>query len=190
MTDKFAFVFPGQGSQSVGMLMELADHYPIIRDTFTEASSVLGYHLFDLAKSGPPHLLNQTEKTQPVLLAASVAIWRIWKKHYGATPALLAGHSLGEYSALTAAGAVDFESDRFGDDIGEIIGHIKGLTERELELLEIAVRLTLERLGKETPKQEIQTLLRKFRRVYERLMGESEETPDIKIIDIDEKKRW
>ena len=76
------------------------------------------------------------------------------------------------------------------EDIGEIIGHIKGLTERELELLEIAVRLTLERLGKETPKQEIQTLLRKFRRVYERLMGESEETPDIKIIDIDEKKRW
>ena len=108
MTDKFAFVFPGQGSQSVGMLMELADHYPIIRDTFTEASSVLGYHLFDLAKSGPPHLLNQTEKTQPVLLAASVAIWRIWKKHYGATPALLAGHSLGEYSALVIAEALDY----------------------------------------------------------------------------------
>jgi len=97
-----AFVFPGQGSQSVGMLAELAAQHRQIRDTFDEASQGAGVELWDL----PLEQLNQTEFTQPVLLAASIALWRLWQAQGGAQPALMAGHSLGEYSALVAAGAL------------------------------------------------------------------------------------
>lgn len=103
---KLAFVFPGQGSQSVGMLAAMADRYPQVRETFTEASDVLGYDLWELVQNGPEEELNATVKTQPALLAASVALWRLWQEQGGSVPALLAGHSLGEYSALVCAGAL------------------------------------------------------------------------------------
>lgn len=105
---KFAIAFPGQGSQSVGMLAELAEAYPIIKETFAEASAVLGYDLFELVMQGPAEELNKTWKTQPALLTSSVALWRLWKAQGGATPAVMAGHSLGEYSALVCAGALNF----------------------------------------------------------------------------------
>ncbi|MEQ5178619.1 ACP S-malonyltransferase [Proteus genomosp. 6] len=107
MTD-FAMVFPGQGSQSVGMLAELAEQYPIVTDTFAQASDVLGYSLWDLVQNGPEEELNKTWKTQPALLAASVAIWRVWQEKQGKMPQMMAGHSLGEYSALVCAGVIDF----------------------------------------------------------------------------------
>ncbi|WP_304164471.1 ACP S-malonyltransferase [Lonsdalea britannica] len=105
----FAMVFPGQGSQSVGMLAELAETNPVVKDTFDEASSVLGYDLWQLAQEGPVEELNKTWQTQPALLTASVAIWRAWQQQGGKTPALMAGHSLGEYSALVCAGVMDFK---------------------------------------------------------------------------------
>lgn len=105
---KFAIAFPGQGSQSVGMLAELAEAYPIIKETFAEASAVLGYDLFELVMQGPTEELNKTWKTQPALLTSSVALWRLWQAQGGATPAVMAGHSLGEYSALVCAGALNF----------------------------------------------------------------------------------
>ena len=105
---KFAIAFPGQGSQSVGMLAELAEAYPIIKETFAEASAVLGYDLFELVMQGPVEELNKTWKTQPALLTSSVALWRLWQAQGGATPAVMAGHSLGEYSALVCAGALNF----------------------------------------------------------------------------------
>lgn len=105
---KFAIAFPGQGSQSVGMLAELAEAYPIIKDTFAEASAVLGYDLFELVMQGPAEELNKTWKTQPALLTSSVALWRLWQAQGGATPTVMAGHSLGEYSALVCAGALNF----------------------------------------------------------------------------------
>ena len=105
---KFAIAFPGQGSQSVGMLAELAETYPIIKETFAEASAVLGYDLFELVMQGPVEELNKTWKTQPALLTSSVALWRLWQAQGGATPAVMAGHSLGEYSALVCAGALNF----------------------------------------------------------------------------------
>ncbi len=105
---KFAIAFPGQGSQSVGMLAELAETYPIIKETFAEASAVLGYDLFELVIQGPAEELNKTWKTQPALLTSSVALWRLWQSQGGATPVVMAGHSLGEYSALVCAGALDF----------------------------------------------------------------------------------
>jgi [acyl-carrier-protein] S-malonyltransferase len=105
---KFAIAFPGQGSQSVGMLAELAEAYPIIKETFAEASVVLGYDLFELVMQGPAEELNKTWKTQPALLTSSVALWRLWQAQGGATPAVMAGHSLGEYSALVCAGALNF----------------------------------------------------------------------------------
>jgi [acyl-carrier-protein] S-malonyltransferase len=108
MTKKLAFVFPGQGSQSVGMLHELAQRFPIIEATFAEATNVLGYDLWQLAQIGPDVELNRTEKTQPALLASSVALWRIWQTQHGLKPKLLAGHSLGEYSALVCADALNF----------------------------------------------------------------------------------
>ncbi|OSN01772.1 MULTISPECIES: ACP S-malonyltransferase [Lonsdalea] len=105
----FAMVFPGQGSQSVGMLAELAETNSVVKDTFDEASSVLGYDLWQLAQEGPIEELNKTWQTQPALLTASVAIWRAWQQQGGKTPALMAGHSLGEYSALVCAGVMDFK---------------------------------------------------------------------------------
>lgn len=101
-----AFVFPGQGSQSVGMLAELAAQFPSVKATFDEASAGVGLDLWTLAQQGPEAVLNRTENTQPALLAASVAVWRVWQAEGGAMPVALAGHSLGEYSALVCAGAM------------------------------------------------------------------------------------
>lgn len=106
---KFAMVFPGQGSQSLGMLADLAAQFPIVEATFSEASSVLGYDLWQLVQQGPAEELNKTWQTQPALLTASVAIWRIWQHQGGKLPSLMAGHSLGEYSALVCAGVLDFK---------------------------------------------------------------------------------
>jgi len=104
-----AVVFPGQGSQTLGMLADLAAAYPVVAETFAEASSVLGYDLWQLVQEGPVEELNKTWHTQPALLAASVAIWRVWQQQNGAKPVLMAGHSLGEYSALVCAGVLDFK---------------------------------------------------------------------------------
>ena len=104
---KLAFVFPGQGSQSVGMMAGWGDRAEV-RNTFAEASDALGQDLWTLVADGPAELLNQTVNTQPAMLAADVAVWRVWRAAGGATPALLAGHSLGEYAALVAAGALGF----------------------------------------------------------------------------------
>ena len=101
---KTAFLFPGQGSQKVGMLAELAEQFAVVRETFTEASEALGYDLWHIAQSGEG--LDQTENTQPVLLTASIALWRVWLDLGGVAPKYLAGHSLGEYSALVAANAM------------------------------------------------------------------------------------
>lgn len=109
MSQSLAFVFPGQGSQQVGMLAELAQTHSVITETFAEASEVLGYDLWALVQDGPVEALNQTDKTQPALLTAGVALWRLWQRNGGATPAMLAGHSLGEYTALVCAGAIDFK---------------------------------------------------------------------------------
>ncbi|CAH8202037.1 ACP S-malonyltransferase [Vibrio aestuarianus] len=106
---KFAIVFPGQGSQTVGMLAELGQQYDVVQQTFAEASEVLGYDLWALVQNGPAEDLNQTFRTQPALLAASVAIWRVWQSLGLAQPTLFAGHSLGEYSALVCAGVIDFK---------------------------------------------------------------------------------
>ncbi|WP_241602813.1 ACP S-malonyltransferase [Rosenbergiella nectarea] len=104
----FAFVFPGQGSQTLGMLAELAAEHPVIEATYAEASEALGYDLWQLVQQGPVEELNKTWQTQPALLAASVALFRLWEQQGGAQPALLAGHSLGEYSALVCAGVIGF----------------------------------------------------------------------------------
>lgn len=106
---QFAMVFPGQGSQTVGMLAELAAQYPVVQETFAQASDVLGYDLWQLTAQGPAEELNKTWQTQPALLTASVAIWCVWQQQGGKQPALMAGHSLGEYSALVCAGALDFK---------------------------------------------------------------------------------
>ncbi|VFS82140.1 Malonyl CoA-acyl carrier protein transacylase [Kluyvera cryocrescens] len=105
---QFAFVFPGQGSQAVGMLSELAATNPVIEETFHEASAALGYDLWALTQQGPAEELNKTWQTQPALLTASVALFRLWQQQGGKAPALLAGHSLGEYSALVCAGVIPF----------------------------------------------------------------------------------
>ena len=107
---KFAIVFPGQGSQTVGMLADLAEQFDVVKQTFAEASDALGYDLWALVQDGPVEDLNQTQRTQPALLTASVAIWRLWQQQGGAQPVVLAGHSLGEYSALVCAGVIDFQS--------------------------------------------------------------------------------
>ena len=103
-----AFVFPGQGSQAIGMLAELAAEHDIIAHTFSQASDALGYDLWDLVQQGPVETLNQTDKTQPALLTASVAIWRVFEASGKTLPKIMAGHSLGEYSALVCAGVIDF----------------------------------------------------------------------------------
>ena len=106
MSQMLAFVFPGQGSQSLGMLADLAVAQPLVRETFDEASEGAGVDLWAVSQQGPEETLNQTEFTQPALLAAGVAVWRTWLSQGGACPAVLAGHSLGEYAALVAAGSI------------------------------------------------------------------------------------
>lgn len=108
MASNLAFIFPGQGSQQLGMLAELAERYAVIGTTFSEAEAALGFNLWQLIQEGPVEKLNRTDLTQPAILAASIAIWRVWKELEGPQPALVAGHSLGEYSALVASGALDF----------------------------------------------------------------------------------
>ena len=104
--ENLAFVFPGQGSQSVGMLADLAARYPAIRETFAEASEGASMDLWTLVQDGPAEELDKTENTQPALVAACVAVWRLWREQGGAVPARLAGHSLGEYAAMVAAGVL------------------------------------------------------------------------------------
>src|SRR5690606_27540042 len=106
----FAFVFPGQGSQSVGMLAQLAAEEPLVQETFAEASQVLGYDLWQLCRQGPEDQLGSTARTQPAMLAAGVATWRVWRRHGGGLPAAMAGHSLGEYTALVCAGVLEFQA--------------------------------------------------------------------------------
>ena len=104
-----AFVFPGQGSQSVGMMGALAERHALVRSTFAEASEVLGYDLWAVCRDGPAEALNATECTQPAMLTAAVATFRVWCSLGGALPRAMAGHSLGEFSALVAAGSLDFK---------------------------------------------------------------------------------
>lgn len=104
-----AFVFPGQGSQSIGMLSDLATQYPQVQETFAEAEQALGYDLWQLITQGPEEELNQTHRTQPAMLAAGIAAWRCWQAKSDIKPSFFAGHSLGEYSALVAAGSIDFK---------------------------------------------------------------------------------
>ena len=101
-----AFIFPGQGSQSLGMLASLSEQFPDVRETFVEASEGAGTDLWALSQGGPEEMLNRTEFTQPALLAAGIAVWRVWQAVKGPRPTYMAGHSLGEYSALVAAGAI------------------------------------------------------------------------------------
>ncbi len=105
---KFNIVFPGQGSQSVTMLADLADTFPVVSATFQEASDAVGFDLWKMTQQGPAEVLNLTRNTQPAMLAAGISVWRIWREQGGAQPALLAGHSLGEYSALVAADSLGF----------------------------------------------------------------------------------
>ncbi len=109
MSERLGCVFPGQGSQSVGMLADLAEHYAVVRDTLATAGQVLGMDLAALITAGPAERLNQTEITQPAMLAAGVATWRAWLAAGGRYPQCMAGHSLGEYTALVCSGALEFE---------------------------------------------------------------------------------
>lgn len=104
-----AFVFPGQGSQSVGMMAKFADAFPMVKQTFEQASDVLNLDLWNLVENGPDERLNQTQNTQPAMLAAGVALWRVWSDMGGLKPGWLAGHSLGEYTALVCSGALAYE---------------------------------------------------------------------------------
>ncbi len=104
-----AFAFPGQGSQSIGMLSDLAALHPVVNETFNQASAVLGYDVWQVVQEGPLEKLNQTATTQPAMLAAGVATWRVWQSQSEQLPVVMAGHSLGEYSALVCAGVIDFE---------------------------------------------------------------------------------
>lgn len=111
MINQLAIVFPGQGSQKVGMLQELLQTYPQILTTFNEASEILGYDLWNIVQNGPEETLNQTQITQPALLVSSVAMWRLWQEQNPEkTPAFMAGHSLGEYTALVCADSIDFRA--------------------------------------------------------------------------------
>ncbi|MTI14667.1 ACP S-malonyltransferase [Sansalvadorimonas verongulae] len=108
MSSSTAFIFPGQGSQKVGMLAEIAAQEAIVNDTLVEASDILGFDLRGMILEGPADALNSTENTQPALLTSSVALWRLWQARGGAQPEFVAGHSLGEYSALVAGGVLSF----------------------------------------------------------------------------------
>ena len=108
MNKNLAFVFPGQGSQKIGMLAGLASVNTVVLDTFSEASEALGYDLWELVQTGEQEAINLTERTQPILLASSVAIWRLWQERSGPSPSVLAGHSLGEWSALVCSGVLEF----------------------------------------------------------------------------------
>ncbi|URJ28354.1 ACP S-malonyltransferase [Candidatus Blochmannia vicinus (nom. nud.)] len=110
MNTLLAIVFPGQASQRVGMLKTLAAHYSLVEETFSEASEILGYDIWKLVQYGPFTELNKTYRAQPAILTASVAVWRIWKQQGGCMPQIMAGHSLGEYSALVCAGSMDLRS--------------------------------------------------------------------------------
>src|SRR3569832_2045405 len=109
-----AFIFPGQGSQSVGMLSALAEVSPVVQSTFASASEVLGYDLWALTQNGPDDALNRTDRTQPAMLSAGVAVWRVWQQRGGARPAYMAGHSLGEYTALVCAGVLSAAQGEVG----------------------------------------------------------------------------
>lgn len=104
----FSFIFPGQGSQAIGMMSELAQAHPLVKDLFVEASDVLNVDLWKMSQEGPLEALSQTENTQPALLTAGYASWQVWKSLGGSKPTIMAGHSLGEYTALVAAGALSF----------------------------------------------------------------------------------
>ena len=108
MSKQIAIIVPGQGSQSVGMLGELATSWPLVRETFAEASDTLGMDLWQVSGQGPKELLDRTDITQPAMLAAGVAVWRVWSQAGGLAPAWMAGHSLGEFTALVCAGALGF----------------------------------------------------------------------------------
>ena len=108
MTIRYAMVFPGQGSQSPGMLSAMAEQYPVVKETYQEASEILGFDLWQLVQQGPEDQLNSTENTQPALLTGSVALWKIWQTVMETPPVCMAGHSLGEYSALVCAGSIEF----------------------------------------------------------------------------------
>lgn len=147
MLKSFAFIFPGQGSQRVGMLAELAAELPIVKETFQEASIFLGYNLWQLVQEGPKEKLDQTEFTQPALLVADVAIFRCWEGLGGGKPKMMAGHSLGEYVALVCAEALAFEDavllvesrGRYMQEavpLGEgAMGAIIGMSEAEIEIV-------------------------------------------------------
>ena len=127
----FACVFPGQGAQKVGMMAAWAETHPQVEETFAEASEILGEDLWKLAQEGPVERLDQTRNAQPALLAAEISIWRIWRCRGGLSPAFLAGHSFGEYSALVAAGALEFSSTvplvrRRGDLMQKAVGEGTG----------------------------------------------------------------
>jgi len=104
----FSIIFPGQGSQSLGMMSKLAEQHSLVKELFVEASDVLGVDLWAMSQDGPLEALSQTENTQPALLTAGVAAWRVWQELGGQTPSIMAGHSLGEYTALVSAGALSF----------------------------------------------------------------------------------
>ncbi|MGM0520562.1 MAG: ACP S-malonyltransferase [Pseudomonadota bacterium] len=108
MSQPLALIFPGQGSQQLGMLRELAERYSVVGTTFEEASDALGYDLWKVVQEGPEESLNATACTQPALLASSIAVWRVWQELEGPRPGLMAGHSLGEYSAMVCAGVMGF----------------------------------------------------------------------------------
>ena len=108
MSQNYAVVFPGQGSQSVGMMADLYDNHSIVKDTFSEAADALGFDLWAMIKDGPAESLNQTHNTQPAMLASGIAVWRLMLDAGVSQPTKLAGHSLGEYSALVASGAMNF----------------------------------------------------------------------------------
>lgn len=105
---KTAFIFPGQGSQAIGMMSDLAASHSLVKDTFSEASDALGLDMWEMCQTGPIEALSQTENTQPALLTCGIAAWRVWQDQGGAQPEIMAGHSLGEYTALVAAGAMSF----------------------------------------------------------------------------------